>query len=51
MRFRHSLVTALAALFAVSAAPALAQTALKMNISLAQNSHYGVAIDTFARVV
>ena len=51
MRFRHSLVTALAALFAVSAAPALAQTALKMNISLAQNSHYGVAIDTFAREV
>ena len=26
-----------------------AQTALKMNISVAQNSHYGVAIDTFAR--
>jgi tripartite ATP-independent transporter DctP family solute receptor len=31
--------------------PALAQTALKMNISVAQNSHYGVAIDTFAREV
>ena len=29
--------------------PAAAQTALKMNISVAQNSHYGVAIDTFAR--
>ena len=28
-----------------------AQTALKMNISVAQNSHYGVAIDTFAREV
>lgn len=28
-----------------------AQTALKMNISLAQNSHYGVAIDAFAREV
>src|SRR5512135_1342000 len=30
---------------------AAAQTTLKMNISLAQNSHYGVAIDTFAREV
>jgi TRAP-type transport system periplasmic protein len=28
-----------------------AQTALMMNISVAQNSHYGVAIDTFAREV
>src|SRR5436305_3829504 len=28
-----------------------AQTALKMNVSVAQNSHYGVAIDTFAREV
>src|SRR5437762_2954946 len=28
-----------------------AQTALKMNISVAQNSYYGVAIDTFAREV
>jgi len=27
------------------------QTTLKMNISVAQNSHYGVAIDTFAREV
>ena len=33
------------------AAPATAQTALRINISLAQNSHYGVAIDTFAREV
>ena len=31
--------------------PANAQTTLKMNISVAQNSHYGVAIDTFAREV
>ncbi len=31
--------------------PVAAQTTLKMNISLAQNSHYGVAIDTFAREV
>src|SRR5205814_5915762 len=30
---------------------ALAQATLKMNISVAQNSHYGVAIDTFAREV
>ena len=33
------------------ALPAAAQTALKINISVAQNSHYGVAIDTFAREV
>src|SRR4051794_21321574 len=32
-------------------APASAQTTMKINISLAQNSHYGVAIDTFAREV
>ncbi|MDQ6618361.1 MAG: TRAP transporter substrate-binding protein [Pseudomonadota bacterium] len=32
-------------------APALAQTVMKINISLAQNSHQGVAIDTFAREV
>ena len=32
-------------------APALAQTQLKMNISVSQNSHYGVAVDTFAREV
>ena len=32
-------------------APAGAQTAMKMNISIAQNSHYGVAIDAFAREV
>ena len=31
--------------------PAVAQTTLKINIALAQNSHYGVAIDTFAREV
>ncbi len=33
------------------ACSASAQTALRINISLAQNSHYGVAIDTFAREV
>jgi tripartite ATP-independent transporter DctP family solute receptor len=36
---------------AVAGAPAVAQTPLKMNISISQNSHYGVAIDTFAREV
>jgi tripartite ATP-independent transporter DctP family solute receptor len=34
-----------------AATPAAAQTTLKMNISLAQNSTYGVAVDTFAREV
>jgi tripartite ATP-independent transporter DctP family solute receptor len=34
-----------------SVAPAAAQTTLKMNIAIAQNSSYGVAIDTFAREV
>ncbi len=33
------------------ACPTAAQTTLKINIALAQNSHYGVAIDTFAREV
>jgi tripartite ATP-independent transporter DctP family solute receptor len=32
-------------------APAAAQTTMKINISVAQNSHYGVAIDAFAREV
>jgi tripartite ATP-independent transporter DctP family solute receptor len=31
--------------------PVSAQTTLRINIALAQNSHYGVAIDTFAREV
>jgi len=44
-------LAALAGLIAFTAFPLHAQTALKMNISLAQNSHYGVAIDTFAREV
>jgi tripartite ATP-independent transporter DctP family solute receptor len=34
-----------------SAAPAAAQTTLRINIAIAQNSHYGVAIDSFAREV
>ena len=33
------------------AVPAFAQEVMKMNISIAQNSHYGVAIDTFAKEV
>src|SRR5262249_2216816 len=47
---RAALATALAAGM-VAVAPAIAQTAMKINIALAQNSHYGVAIDTFAREV
>jgi tripartite ATP-independent transporter DctP family solute receptor len=35
----------------VMGAPALAQTTMKISISVAQNSHQGVAIDTFAREV
>src|SRR5947199_9008645 len=30
---------------------ASSQTPLKLNVSVGQNSHYGVAIDTFAREV
>ncbi|MES2938913.1 MAG: C4-dicarboxylate ABC transporter substrate-binding protein, partial [Pseudomonadota bacterium] len=40
------------ALSLFSLAPAaLAQTTMKISISVAQNSHQGVAIDTFAREV
>ena len=45
------LLAAIASCVAVAAVPAAAQTTLKMNISVAQNSHYGVAIDTFAREI
>lgn len=50
---RHLCVLALAAgaALAASVTPALAQTTMKMNISISQNSHYGVAIDTFAREI
>jgi tripartite ATP-independent transporter DctP family solute receptor len=34
-----------------AATHAAAQTTLRINIAIAQNSHYGVAIDTFAREV
>jgi tripartite ATP-independent transporter DctP family solute receptor len=44
-------LTALIGAFALPAAPAAAQTNMKINISIAQNSHQGVAIDTFAREV
>jgi TRAP-type transport system periplasmic protein len=44
-------VLATLAVAVVFACPVAAQTTLRINISLAQNSHYGVAIDTFAREV
>jgi tripartite ATP-independent transporter DctP family solute receptor len=49
---RHALVAAAlaaASLLTGLSAPASAQETLKMNISIAQNSHYGVAIDVFAK--
>jgi len=50
---RHRLTLpaiALGALLSIAAIlPAQAQETLKMNISIAQNSHYGVAIDVFAK--
>jgi tripartite ATP-independent transporter DctP family solute receptor len=42
-------LVAAAVIGAVSAVPVFGQEALKMNISIAQNSHYGVAIDAFAK--
>jgi tripartite ATP-independent transporter DctP family solute receptor len=49
---RLLLAVAAAAGAALALVPAaLAQTVYKMNISVSQNSHYGVAIDTFAREV
>ncbi len=48
---RIALSIVAAALAVLPALPATAQQTLKMNISLAQNSSYGVAIDTFAREV
>ena len=46
--FLCPLAVAVCALLPFAAA---AQTAMKINISIAQNSHYGVAIDTFAREI
>ncbi len=49
-RFASPLVVA-ALLAILPCTPAVAQETLKMNISVSQNSHYGVAVDTFAREV
>src|ERR1043165_4651295 len=51
MKLSRRFFAVVAACVATAALPAHAQTTLKMNISIAQNSHYGVAIDTFAREV
>ena len=51
MPFARSLAALLLAAVTLASSTALAQTTLKMNISVAQNSHYGVAVDTFAREV
>ena len=52
MRIPRWAASALAiATIALASPGVFAQTTLKMNISVAQNSHYGVAIDTFAREV
>ena len=50
---RHSRMFAVCALALgfVASGAALAQTVMKINISTAQNSHQGVAIDTFAKEV
>ncbi|HSQ79677.1 MAG TPA: TRAP transporter substrate-binding protein [Casimicrobiaceae bacterium] len=50
LRFRFLLAAALACA-ALPALPAAAQATLKMNIPLARDSSYGVAVDTFAREV
>ncbi|MEO8536184.1 MAG: DctP family TRAP transporter solute-binding subunit, partial [Betaproteobacteria bacterium] len=50
IQFRSWLPLA-ASILALACAPVAAQTTLRMNISIAQNSHYGVAIDTFASEV
>jgi len=51
MALSRLLLAALASWVAFAAMPAAAQTTLKMNIAIAQNSHYGAAIDTFAREI
>ena len=48
---RIVVIASVATTAALPWSPASAQTAMKMNISIAQNSHYGVAIDAFAREV
>jgi TRAP-type transport system periplasmic protein len=44
-------ISALVGAALLPVAPAAAQTNMKINISIAQNSHQGVAIDTFAKEV
>ena len=48
LAYSVALVSALAVL---PASRAIAQETMKMNISVSQNSHYGVAVDTFAKEV
>jgi TRAP-type transport system periplasmic protein len=48
---RLFLAASLAAGFLASGGAAIAQSTMKISISVAQNSHQGVAIDTFAREV
>src|SRR4051794_32646967 len=48
---RWAAILMLSAALGLTGHGALAQTTLKMNISIAQNSHYGVAIDKFAQEV
>ena len=50
-RLLGALTLTCAATLTLPVTPAGAQTTLKMNISISQNSHYGVAIDAFAREV
>jgi tripartite ATP-independent transporter DctP family solute receptor len=50
-RLMSAALLALAGAAWLPMAPAAAQTTMKINISVAQNSHQGVAIDTFAREV
>jgi len=51
MRISYRSLIAVVAIGLSVSMSAAAQTTLKMNISVAQNSHYGVAIDAFAREV
>ncbi len=49
-RLTYSIV-AIAVAATLSSLPVRAQETMKMNISISQNSHYGVAVDTFAKEV
>jgi len=50
-RALRALAVAACAALVLPVAPAMAQTVLKMNISVSQNSHYGAAVDAMAREV